>query len=777
MLQFPVYDNNLKTSYAYLCEYEFRQYLYASKFRSRDLDYHHVFRIYAAVRCNLIMDSMLNISPILNMMNHSENIDRVSMQFFSNKKTNILAIHQMCCRISCCMDYFLTCRWMNLMITSNMMDCSATHEWVSLTIASDVMDCLATHEWVNLTIASATHGWVNLIIASHAMACSATREWVNFTITSNVMFCPTTREWVNLTIASNMMDSATYSWVNPIIAFDMMDCSATRERMNSTITSNVMDCLATHEPVKFTEHTDINNQHDNLANTFSSILIDMKKYRFPPTTTFLNDSINTCFQHIDQCDENNTFFCYHYFIYLPYKLLSPPLFWSNQVYGNIMQLTHMLMTWEMNPYDLCRYLALCIRKTMMRKHDFLALKNNISYHFPKLYFADFIRYLQKCSGCIQQFFRTTPCKKTLPGFVKPTKITHNKKTQDIKIPVTNYIGGGNMETFEMDKIKQFELLTNIEHFKSSRVKFVDHLEISAAMKKYSNHSQYLISKIPINELFSNIKTEQLPLLAQQHELFIPKMLTAKNKIKIKNMFMQHREHCCDKFVTIFEANGPKAKSQKLSTNRAPEHNIFPPNIPDATLRKKIINDFCEATNPSKFQEAGCAVCGALTVKTELFDLASLNIDLSVLNTAGTGLTRKERKNSSEPISELDGPTIDTSCHYICISCRDKVRHKKMSKFALARGLWLGEIPEELQQLSFAEKLLIGRVRHNRCVVRVAKGMHKMIANCVAFEHPMQKIYTILPPPIEEMDEVLAFIFTGPCQPTNDDFRRIPLLVR
>jgi len=48
-------------------------------------------------------------------------------------------------------------------------------------------------------------------------------------------------------------------------------------------------------------------------------------------------------------------------------------------------------------------------------------------------------------------------------------------------------------------------------------------------------------------------------------------------------------------------------------------------------------------------------------------------------------------------------------------------------------------------------------------------MHKMIANAVTFEHPMQKIYTVLPPPIEEMDEVLAFIFTGPCQPTEDDF--------
>jgi hypothetical protein len=38
-----------------------------------------------------------------------------------------------------------------------------------------------------------------------------------------------------------------------------------------------------------------------------------------------------------------------------------------------------------------------------------------------------------------------------------------------------------------------------------------------------------------------------------------------------------------------------------------------------------------------------------------------------------------------------------------------------------------------------------------------------------FEHPIQKIYTVLPPSIEEMDELLAFIFTGPCQPTADDF--------
>ena len=49
-------------------------------------------------------------------------------------------------------------------------------------------------------------------------------------------------------------------------------------------------------------------------------------------------------------------------------------------------------------------------------------------------------------------------------------------------------------------------------------------------------------------------------------------------------------------------------------------------------------------------------------------------------------------------------------------------------------------------------------------------MFKMQANAISFSHPMPKIYNVLPPPIEEMDEVLAFIYTGPCKPTTADFQ-------
>lgn len=53
----------------------------------------------------------------------------------------------------------------------------------------------------------------------------------------------------------------------------------------------------------------------------------------------------------------------------------------------------------------------------------------------------------------------------------------------------------------------------------------------------------------------------------------------------------------------------------------------------------------------------------------------------------------------------------------------------------------------------------------------------MIANAITFKHPVEKIYTILPPPVEDLDDVLAFIYTGPTKPTPEDFKCIPLLVR
>ena len=114
---------------------------------------------------------------------------------------------------------------------------------------------------------------------------------------------------------------------------------------------------------------------------------------------------------------------------------------------------------------------------------------------------------------------------------------------------------------------------------------------------------------------------------------------------------------------------------------------------------------------------------------------------------------------------------------ICLKCHKSISKEKRPQLSLANGLWIGKVPEELSNLFYAEQLLIARVRHNRCIVRVSSGMHKMQANAITFSNPTPKIYNILPPSVDELDEVLAFIYTGPCKPTMSDFERTPLLVR
>jgi len=121
---------------------------------------------------------------------------------------------------------------------------------------------------------------------------------------------------------------------------------------------------------------------------------------------------------------------------------------------------------------------------------------------------------------------------------------------------------------------------------------------------------------------------------------------------------------------------------------------------------------------------------------------------------------RERVSHEDPIEELKGPIIEHSCDKICQTCRISVEKGKIPKHALANGLWLGTVPDQLKGLTFSEKMMIARVRHNRAVVRVSSGRAKMVANVIMFANPTPSVYHALPPTREEMTEVLAFIFTG-----------------
>ena len=223
-------------------------------------------------------------------------------------------------------------------------------------------------------------------------------------------------------------------------------------------------------------------------------------------------------------------------------------------------------------------------------------------------------------------------------------------------------------------------------------------------------------------------------------------------------------------------NPEKYKQDNLAAvYRYKEKCKFPPCPPSQNLQQTIIHDFCQDISPNIFMESGCCICGKLTPMSELQKLSELNLNLDVLNSPF--VTQKERFSACDSIEDLDGPVMIQDLDNICNKCHKSLSQQKRPLLSLANGLWIGNIPAELSDLTYVEQLLIARVRHNRCIVRVSSGMHKMRANAIVFANPTPKIYNILPPPVSDLDDVLAFIYTGPCKPTKSDFERTPLLVR
>jgi hypothetical protein len=154
----------------------------------------------------------------------------------------------------------------------------------------------------------------------------------------------------------------------------------------------------------------------------------------------------------------------------------------------------------------------------------------------------------------------------------------------------------------------------------------------------------------------------------------------------------------------------------------------------------------------------------LTPSRGLQKLADLTLNLDILK--NSEVTQKEHCSLDEPVQSLDDkPVLLENLTCICPKCYKSLLAEKMPTLAQANGLWLGSIPAELSDLTYAEQLLIARVRHNKCIVRVSSGMHKMTANAITFLNPTLKIYDVLPPPVSDLDDVLAFIYTGPCKPT------------
>ncbi|KAG2020179.1 ATP-dependent DNA helicase PIF1 [Coprinopsis cinerea AmutBmut pab1-1] len=189
---------------------------------------------------------------------------------------------------------------------------------------------------------------------------------------------------------------------------------------------------------------------------------------------------------------------------------------------------------------------------------------------------------------------------------------------------------------------------------------------------------------------------------------------------------------------------------------------------------RCVEGYTGALETSKIEEFPCASCAQLVRLSEALPFDKSKDSLSVLEVSSVAVL--ERKSSIDPIEPLRGPILVPGASIICGPCDSSLSKGKMPLLALANGLWIGEVPNELKDLTLGERALIARVRRNRTLVRVSNGHYKMVANVIAFPNPTIKVYEKLPPHRSDIDDVLAVIFTGVSPPTDDDLKRTPVMV-
>lgn len=212
---------------------------------------------------------------------------------------------------------------------------------------------------------------------------------------------------------------------------------------------------------------------------------------------------------------------------------------------------------------------------------------------------------------------------------------------------------------------------------------------------------------------------------------------------------------------------------------------FPPTALSVSEKASVVQGFCRSISGDALHEGPCSVCARLVVLSSMKSVPLHSPLFLILRKAGivspmSFAVQPSASVSTGPVLCSAGMSLQSGqcvCA-VCPDCLHSLSRSQLPSIALANGRWLGEVPAVLDELTFMEKILVARYRHNRCIVRVDKhAPFKMRANAIIFAQPAAELLRVLPMPREELDTIVAVLFTGSVAPTLSDFQRTPVLVR
>jgi hypothetical protein len=298
--------------------------------------------------------------------------------------------------------------------------------------------------------------------------------------------------------------------------------------------------------------------------------------------------------------------------------------------------------------------------------------------------------------------------------------------------------------------------------------------------------EYLVHNFKLSKV-------QLQEIAKAHSIKGPTNARASTLPKWEALCKEHTT-CAPECTSVnFEfrrcqVSADRQRKARLLSSLSPSNvshkldSAFPPLPLSRRHLRSIVSDWCSAISSKALEQVVCYSCGERLLKWQTLTFPPHELNLDCLKRDGIATYERfapdtETEYVQEPLTCPEGLIDDGDGATVCRLCWATLKVCVRPSRSLANGTWLGDVPDCLNNLSFMEKMLIAKYRHNVCVVRVDKGQSKMRANAVIFAQPVHAIWSALPPKPDDLSEILCIIFAGAVRPSESDCRRSPFLIR
>ncbi|CAF4565316.1 unnamed protein product, partial [Rotaria magnacalcarata] len=126
-----------------------------------------------------------------------------------------------------------------------------------------------------------------------------------------------------------------------------------------------------------------------------------------------------------------------------------------------------------------------------------------------------------------------------------------------------------------------------------------------------------------------------------------------------------------------------------------------------------------------------------------------------------------------------GIHLNTGNVQLCNKCHEDLSSNKLPALSLSNLMWIGDVPQELQDLTLPEQKLIALYRHSSCVIKLcgitgdpSLAQSALKGNVITFPQNLSDIVKHLPLSPNELPDIIKIIFVGKTIPSKDQVRSI-----